>query len=89
VPAFDVADVVFNQAVQILNRVGSLETPSHLLEDAEPMERKEERGLNRCLEAIDLPKSTYYYRKNRPEEPSEEEASHNEKRAAQPTAVPA
>jgi hypothetical protein len=52
-------------------------------------QRKEERGLNRCLEAIDLPKSTYYYRKNRPEEPSEEEASHNEKRAAQPTAVPA
>jgi len=40
VPAFDVADVVFNQAVQILNRVGSLETPSHLLEDAEPMERE-------------------------------------------------
>ncbi|WP_341481360.1 IS3 family transposase [Salinibacter ruber] len=29
--------------------------------------------MNRCLEAIDLPKSTYYYRKNRSEEPSEEE----------------
>jgi len=27
-------------------------------------EHKEEYGLNRCLEAIDLPKSTYYYRVN-------------------------
>ena len=27
-------------------------------------EHKEEHGLNKCLEAIDLPKSTYYYRKN-------------------------
>jgi len=36
-------------------------------------QHKEEYGLNRCLEAIDLPKSTYYYRKNRSEEPSEEE----------------
>ena len=36
-------------------------------------QHKEDRGLNRCLEAIGLPKSTYYYRKNRPEEPSEEE----------------
>ena len=36
-------------------------------------QHKEDRGLNRCLEAIDLPKSTYYYRKNRPEEPFEEE----------------
>jgi len=35
-------------------------------------QQREEHGLNRCLEAIDLPKSTYYYRKNRPEEPSEE-----------------
>nr|WP_272506069.1 IS3 family transposase [Salinibacter ruber] len=29
--------------------------------------------MNRCLEAIGLPKSTYYYRKNRSNEPSEEE----------------
>jgi putative transposase len=36
-------------------------------------QHKEEHGLNRCLEAIDLPKSTYYYRKNRSDEPSEEE----------------
>jgi transposase len=36
-------------------------------------QHKEERGLNRALEAIRLPKSTYYYRKNRPEKPSEEE----------------
>ncbi len=36
-------------------------------------QHKEERGLNRCLEAIGLPKSTYYYRKNRSDEPSEEE----------------
>jgi putative transposase len=36
-------------------------------------QHKEERGLNRCLEAIGLPKSTYYYRKNRSEGPSEEE----------------
>ena len=27
-------------------------------------EHKEEHGLNKCLEAIDLPKSTYYYRVN-------------------------
>jgi putative transposase len=36
-------------------------------------QHREEHGLNRCLEAIDLPKSTYYYRKNRSEESSEEE----------------
>jgi len=36
-------------------------------------QHKEEHGLNRCLEAIGLPKSTYYYRKNRSTEPSEEE----------------
>jgi transposase InsO family protein len=36
-------------------------------------QHREEYGLNRCLEAIDLPKSTYYYRKNRSEESSEEE----------------
>ena len=36
-------------------------------------QHKEEHGLNRCLEAIGLPKSTYYYRKNRSDEPSEEE----------------
>jgi hypothetical protein len=36
-------------------------------------QHREEHRLNRCLEAIDLPKSTYYYRKNRSEEPSEEE----------------
>jgi transposase InsO family protein len=36
-------------------------------------QHKEEHGLNRCLQAIDLPKSTYYYRKNRSTEPSEEE----------------
>jgi transposase InsO family protein len=36
-------------------------------------QHREEHGLNRCLEAIGLPKSTYYYRRNRPENPSEEE----------------
>jgi len=36
-------------------------------------QHKEDRGLNRCLEAIGLPKSTYYYRKNRSTGPSEEE----------------
>ena len=36
-------------------------------------QHREEHGLNRCLEAIGLAKSTYYYRKNRSEEPSEEE----------------
>ncbi|MCS3635750.1 transposase InsO family protein [Salinibacter ruber] len=36
-------------------------------------QQREEHGLNRCLEAIGLPKSTYYYRKNRSTEPSEEE----------------
>jgi len=36
-------------------------------------QHREEHGLNRCLEAIGLPKSTYYYRKNRSDSPSEEE----------------
>jgi transposase InsO family protein len=36
-------------------------------------QHRDDRGLNRCLEAIGLPKSTYYYRKNRSNEPSEEE----------------
>ena len=36
-------------------------------------QQREEHGLNRCLEAIGLPKSTYYYRKNRSTEPPEEE----------------
>jgi len=36
-------------------------------------QHKEERGLNRCLRAIGLPKSTYYYRQKRPEGPSEED----------------
>lgn len=36
-------------------------------------QHKKEYGVNRCLEALDLPKSTYYYRKNRPDKPSEEE----------------
>ena len=40
-------------------------------------QHREEHGLNRCLEAIDLPKSTYYYRKNRSEESSEEEQNHD------------
>jgi len=43
VPALDVADVVFNQAVQILDRIGRLEAPSYLLEDAKPMERQRPR----------------------------------------------
>ncbi len=34
---------------------------------------KEDRGLNRCLGAIGLPKSTYYYRKKRSDGPSEED----------------
>jgi len=36
-------------------------------------QHKKERGLNRCLRAIGLPKSTYYYRKNRPDGPSEDD----------------
>jgi len=36
-------------------------------------QHKEERGLNRCLRAIQLPKSTYYYRESRPDGPSEED----------------
>ena len=35
-------------------------------------QHKEERGLNRCLKAIGLPKSTYYYRQNHTEGLSEE-----------------
>jgi len=34
---------------------------------------KEDYGLNRCLQAIGLPKSTYYYRKRRPDGPSEDD----------------
>jgi len=33
---------------------------------------RDKRGLNRCLEALQLPKSTYYYRKNRVEQSEEE-----------------
>jgi transposase InsO family protein len=36
-------------------------------------QHKEEHGLNRCLEAIGLPKSTYYYRQKRSDEPSDKE----------------
>jgi len=42
-------------------------------------QHKNERGLNRCLQAIGLPKSTYgdvsspAYRKNRPDGPSEDD----------------
>jgi transposase InsO family protein len=36
-------------------------------------QHKEDCGLNRCLRAIDLPKSTYYYRQKRPDGPSEED----------------
>jgi transposase InsO family protein len=36
-------------------------------------QHREDRGLNRCLRAIDLPKSTYYYRQKRSDELSEEE----------------
>jgi transposase InsO family protein len=36
-------------------------------------QHREDRGLNRCLEAIGLPKSTYYYRQKRPDGPSEED----------------
>jgi len=36
-------------------------------------QHKEDRGLNRCLEAIGLPKSTYYYRQKRSEESSEKD----------------
>jgi hypothetical protein len=36
-------------------------------------QHKEERGLNRCLRATRLPKSTYYYRKSRPDGPSEDD----------------
>ena len=34
---------------------------------------KDERGLNRCLEAIELPKSTYYYRKHKPQKTKEDQ----------------
>jgi transposase len=36
-------------------------------------QHRDNRGLNRCLRAIGLPKSTYYYRQKRPDKPSEEE----------------
>jgi transposase InsO family protein len=36
-------------------------------------QHRDDRGLNRCLRAIDLPKSTYYYRQKRPDGPSEED----------------
>jgi len=36
-------------------------------------QHKQERGLNRCLRAIGLPKSTYYYRKRHPDGPSEDD----------------
>jgi len=36
-------------------------------------QHKEDDGLNRCLQAIGLPKSTYYYRKRRPDGPSEDD----------------
>jgi transposase len=36
-------------------------------------QHKEDRGLNRCLRAIDLPKSTYYYRQKRSNGLSEED----------------
>jgi len=36
-------------------------------------QHREDRGLNRCLQAIGLPKSTYYYRQNRPDGLSEED----------------
>lgn len=36
-------------------------------------QHKKERGLNRCLQATQLPKSTYYYRKNRPDGLSEDD----------------
>jgi len=36
-------------------------------------QHKDKHGLNRCLETLGLATSTYYYRKNRPEKPSEEE----------------
>jgi len=36
-------------------------------------QHRDDRGLNRCLEAIALPKSTYYYRQKRPDGPSEED----------------
>ena len=35
---------------------------------------KDERGLNRCLEALELPKSTYYYRKRQPQQSEQEKA---------------
>lgn len=34
---------------------------------------RDERGLNRCLEAIELPKSTYYYRKHKPQKTKEDQ----------------
>jgi transposase InsO family protein len=36
-------------------------------------QHREDCGLNRCLRAIDLPKSTYYYRKDRSERSSEDD----------------
>jgi len=36
-------------------------------------QHKKECGLNRCLRATQLPKSTYYYRKNRPDGPSKDD----------------
>jgi len=36
-------------------------------------QHREERGLNRCLRATQLPKNTYYYRNNRTDGPSEDD----------------
>ena len=46
VPPLYPPDVVFNQAVQVLNRVGAFERPAHLLEDPKAMERE---GLLQAL----------------------------------------
>ena len=40
VPPLDVADVFFHKAIQVLDRIGRLEAPTHLLKDAKPMERE-------------------------------------------------
>lgn len=49
------------------------ESHARLKRSVSQVSAEKNTDLGRCLEAIDLPKSTYYYRKNRSDEPCEEE----------------
>ncbi|WP_251979772.1 IS3 family transposase [Salinibacter ruber] len=49
------------------------ESHARLKRSVSQVSTEKNTDLGRCLEAIDLPKSTYYYRKNRSDQPPEEE----------------